>query len=280
MAITFGIVAIIAIVFILLYMKENEKCENLKYDNEKLKKDAAQAGIVSAAACEYDSRRLDRDLIMETIRYNGFVPEAEDNWIFFKKQGDTYGIVTERLPTFIIMRHYDLDKKEWNMELLRQAAHKVSDEIIMAKVLLTGEDEDGISFQITSFEDNYDHLKDFLCQYLSIIDESYARLFDTYNELENKKSEMTLTNQGQSLNMAGSKRSCLRKPQEKMMDALDNFTNHGHGIWQPRRVQGIFVCSTPTFEERVGHGRMGHRCVYGRVACPWFVKRRYSAPNH
>lgn len=38
MAITFGIVAIIAIVFILLYMKENEKCENLKYDNEKLKK--------------------------------------------------------------------------------------------------------------------------------------------------------------------------------------------------------------------------------------------------
>ena len=50
MAITFGIVAIIAIVFILLYMKENEKCENLKYDNEKLKKDAAQAGIVSAAA--------------------------------------------------------------------------------------------------------------------------------------------------------------------------------------------------------------------------------------
>lgn len=206
MAITFGIVAIIAIVFILLYMKENEKCENLKYDNEKLKKDAAQAGIVSAVACEYDSRRLDRDLIMEAIRYNGFVAEAEDNWIFFKKQGDTYGIVTERLPTFIIMRHYDLDKKEWNMELLRQVAHKVSDEIIMAKVLLTGEDEDGISFQITSFEDNYDHLKDFLCQYLSIIDESHARLFDTYNGLENKKSEMTLTNQGQSLNMAASKK--------------------------------------------------------------------------
>ena len=207
MAITFSIVAVIAIIFILLYMKENEKCEGLKYDNEKLKKNAAQTGIVNAAAIdEYDSRRLDKELIMEAIRHNGFVPEAEDNWIFFKKQGDTYGIVTERLPTFIIMRHYDLDKKEWNMELLRQAAHKVSDEIIMAKVLLTGEDENGISFQITSFEDNYDHLKDFLCQYLSIIDESYARLFDTYNELENQKSEMTLTNQGQSLNMTGSKK--------------------------------------------------------------------------
>ena len=207
MAITFSIVAFIAIVFILLYMKENEKCEDLKYENDKLKKNAVQASTVSAASVDdQGSRRLDRELIMEAIRYNGFVPEAEDNWIFFKKQGDTYGIVTERLPMFIIMRHYDLDKNEWNMELLHQAAHKVSDEIIMAKVLLTGEDENGISFQITSFEDNYDHLKDFLCQYLSIINESYARLFDTYNELENQKSEMTLTNQGQSLNMAASKK--------------------------------------------------------------------------
>lgn len=208
MAITFGIVAFIAIVFILLYMKENEKCEDLKYENDKLKKNAVQAGIENAAARDHDSRGLDRDLIMEAIRYNGFVPEVDtdENWVFFKKLGLTYGIVTERLPMFIIMRHYDLDKKEWNMELLRQAAHKVSDEIIMAKVLLTGEDENGISFQITSFEDNYEHLKDFLCQYLSIIDESYARLFDIYNELENKKSEMSLTNQGQTLNMTGSKK--------------------------------------------------------------------------
>ena len=102
MAITFSIVAVIAIIFILLYMKENEKCENLKYDNEKLKKNAAQAGIVNAAARDHDGRGLNRELIMEAIRYNGFVPEAEDNWIFFKKQGDTYGVVTERLPILAV----------------------------------------------------------------------------------------------------------------------------------------------------------------------------------
>lgn len=207
MAITFSIVAIIALIFILLYMKENEKCETLKYDNEKLKKDATQAGVVKAASVgEYDSRRLDRDLIMEAIRFNGFVPEAEDNWIFFKKQGNTYGIVTERLPLFTIMRHYDLDKNEWDMELLHQAAHKVADEIVMAKVLFTGEDEDGISFQLTSFEDDYGHLKDFLCRYLSIIDESYARLFDAYNELEKRRSETLPTDHRLSLNMSDSKK--------------------------------------------------------------------------
>ena len=209
MAITFSIVAIIALIFILLYMKENEKCEALKLENEKLKKDATQVSVVNAASAdEYDCRGLDRELIMEAIRYNGFVPEADadDNWIFFKKQGDTYGIVTERLPMFTIMRHYDLNKNEWDMELLHQAAHMVSDEIVMAKVLFTGEDEDGISFQLTSFEGDYVHLKDFLCRYLSIIDESYARLFVAYNELEKRRSETLLTDHRLSLNMSDSKK--------------------------------------------------------------------------
>ena len=209
MAITFSIVAIIALIFILLYMKENEKCETLKYDYEKLKKDATQASVVKAASVgEYDRCRLDRDLIMEAIRFNGFVPEgdADENWIFFKKQGDTYGIVTERLPLFTIMRHYDLDKNEWDMELLHQAAHKVADDIIMAKVLITSEDEDVISFQLTSFEDDYGHLKDFLCRYLSIIDESYFRLVDAYNELEKRRNEALPTDHRLSLNMTDSKK--------------------------------------------------------------------------
>ena len=69
MAITFSIVAFIAIVFILLYMKENEKCEDLKYENDKLKKNAVQASTVSAASVDdQGSRRLDRELIMEAIR--------------------------------------------------------------------------------------------------------------------------------------------------------------------------------------------------------------------
>ena len=207
MAITFSIVAIIALIFILLYMKENEKCENLKSDNEKLRKGSVQVGVANAmSAYEYDSRRLDSDLIMEAIRFNGFVPEADEGWIFFKKQGNTYGIVTERLPLFTIMRHYDLDKKEWDMGLLHQAAHMVADDLIMAKVLITGEDEDGISFEIASFEDGYGHLKEFLCRYLSIIDESHARLIDTYNELEKRRNEAQPTNHRLSLNMTDSKK--------------------------------------------------------------------------
>ena len=74
----------------------------------------------------------------------------------------------------------------------------------MAKVLITGEDEDGFSFELTSFEDSYGHLKEFLCRYLSIIDESHARLFDAYNELEKRRSEALPTDHRLSLNMTGS----------------------------------------------------------------------------
>lgn len=85
MAITFSIAEIIALIFILLYLKENEKCETLKRGNGKLREGAVQKGSMTNAAMtgEYDSRRLDRDLILEAIRFNGFVPEVENNLIFF-----------------------------------------------------------------------------------------------------------------------------------------------------------------------------------------------------
>ena len=39
------------------------------------------------------------------------------------------------------------------------------------------------------------------------------------------------------------------------MDALDNFTNHGHRVWRQRRVYGIFVYPTPHLE--MGSGTAG-----------------------
>ena len=45
------------------------------------------------------------------------------------------------------------------------------------------------------------------------------------------------------------------------MEALDNFTNHGHRIWQLRRVQGIFVYPTPHLEMGSGTAGWLQRCV-------------------
>lgn len=56
------------------------------------------------------------------------------------------------------------------------------------------------------------------------------------------------------------------------MDALDNFTNHGHREWQQRCVQGMSVWLTLPYEMGVRHSGMGHTDVRGRVAWPWIAK--------
>lgn len=126
---------------------------------------------------------------MEAIRYNGYVPDCDEHWITFKVQGEHYAIDAERFPVMVMMKHYNLDKNAWNMDLMHKAAHQVSDELIMGKVLFTGDDEDGVAFQITSIENKYGHFKDCLTRYISIIEESQSRMSQLYNEMDAKQKE-------------------------------------------------------------------------------------------
>ena len=75
------------------------------------------------------------------------------------------------------------------MDLMHKAAHQVSDDIIMGKVLFTGEEEDGIMFQITAIENKYGHFKDCLTRYISIIEDSQARMDQIYKDLKAKQKE-------------------------------------------------------------------------------------------
>ena len=59
----------------------------------------------------------------------------------------------------------------------------------MGKVLCTGEEEDGIAFQITAIENKYGHFKDCLTRYISIIDESQSRMSQLYNDMYAKQKE-------------------------------------------------------------------------------------------
>ena len=126
---------------------------------------------------------------MEAIRYNGYVPEADGHWITFMAQGEHYAIDADRFPVMVMMKHYNLDRKEYDMDLMHKAAHQVSDDIIMGKVLFTGEEEDGIMFQITAIENKYGHFKDCQTRYISIIDESQSRMSQLYNDMDAKQKE-------------------------------------------------------------------------------------------
>ena len=76
---------------------------------------------------------------------------------------------------------------------MHKAAHQVSDDIIMGKVLFTGEAEDGIAFQIAAIENKYGHFKDALTRYINIIDEAQSRMSHIYNEMDKKQKEAVST---------------------------------------------------------------------------------------
>lgn len=183
-----AITSILAVVFLCLYISKMQDYTSLQKDNQWLKE---QQGRNSSKEDSEDTkdRTLDPETAMEAIRYNGFVPETDGHWITFMSQGEHFAIDAERFPVLVLMKHYNLDRKEYDMDLMHKAAHQVSDDIIMGKVLFTGDEEDGIAFQIAAIENKYGHFKESLTRYINIIDEAQARMSHIYNEMDQKQKE-------------------------------------------------------------------------------------------
>ena len=183
-----AIISIVAAVLLALYVSKSQDYKALERDNKWLKEQREQTPE-PVAVDDVDNHPLDKESAMEAIRYNGYVPEADGHWITFMAQGEHYAIDADRFPVMVMMKHYNLDRKEYDMDLMHKAAHQVSDDIIMGKVLFTGEEEDGIAFQITAIENKYGHFKDCLTRYISIIDESQSRMSQLYNDMDAKRKE-------------------------------------------------------------------------------------------
>lgn len=188
MIMVIAIISIVAAVLLALYVSKSQDYKALERDNKWLKEQREQAPE-PVAVDDVDNHPLDKETAMEAIRYNGYVPEADGHWITFMAQGEHYAIDADRFPVMVMMKHYNLDRKEYDMDLMHKAAHQVSDDIIMGKVLFTGEEEDGIAFQITAIENKYGHFKDCLTRYISIIDESQSRMSQLYNDMDAKQKE-------------------------------------------------------------------------------------------
>lgn len=172
---------------------QNRQLDGFKRDNDLLQKrledaqSSAQSQPQPAAAkvssSDYDSRPLNKETAMEAIRYNGYVPDANGTWIDFMVQGDHYAIDAERFPIMLMIKHYKLDREHFDMDIMHKAAHQVSDELCMGKVLFTGDDEDGIAFQFATIENKFGHFRDNFSRYIGIIGEAQDRMGQLYNEM-------------------------------------------------------------------------------------------------
>ena len=182
----------VVLLFLLGYRNAKLTAENAVLHERNLSSREA----VSRGEDRPDEPALSADDILEAIRHAGYVPDKDETWIRFMVQGEAFYVDTDRLPLFFVERHYTVDPAEWDMDLLRQAAHLMSDELTFVKATFGDESyEDGkfgLRYFIAALDRNYPSLRDNITRYVSIIKEAAARMGEIYNELEEKRKDASL----------------------------------------------------------------------------------------
>lgn len=135
--------------------------------------------------------------IAEAVQRAGFVPEVSENWVRFMIHGEPYYVETGRLPQIFVVRAYTVDTKEWEMDLLRHAAHLMSDDLMMVKATFNDEvnEEGGIGFRflVAAMDRNYSGFKDNLMEYVHLIEDGNRHLTEVYERLVKEKRDAALT---------------------------------------------------------------------------------------
>ena len=137
---------------------------------------------------------LTTEKIAEAVRTEGYVPETEKDCVRFKAQGVSYIIDTERLPLFFIAKGYSVDPKDWEMDLMKDAAHRMSDALVMVKATFLDNDKT-LNFFVAAQDRNYGSFRANLATYLRILEDGQRKMSEEYDRLVDEKRGAALTAQ-------------------------------------------------------------------------------------
>lgn len=166
-------------------LKLKQKIGSLKAKIEQFEK---------AAEAKTDSEVLTVYSVMEAVRFAGYVPEKDEHWIRFMASGEPFLIDTERLPQIFVVRDYGVDTKEWEMDLLKHAAHLMSDDLIMVKAIFYEDAQScELRFFVAAMDRNYSSLRDNLTRYIGLIYEGKNRMSEIYESLVREKRDAAVT---------------------------------------------------------------------------------------
>lgn len=189
------ILGVICILLLVMLSFQDRKNTNLTVENGLLKgrMESMQERIAEKDAVA-PKERLTANGIEEAIRHAGYVPDRSENWIRFMVSGEPFYVETDRLPSVFVLRQFGVDSKEWEMDLLKQAAHLMSDELIMVKATFD-EDKDGIGlrFFVAAVDANNASFQENLTKYINIIDDGRRKMNEIYEGLVQEKRDAALT---------------------------------------------------------------------------------------
>lgn len=151
--------------------------------------DTTKDGRTELARLSVLQEKLTPDLIAEAVRVNGCVPETRERHVFFMAQGERYKVRTDRLPYLTVIKSYKLKTEDYDMDLFRAAAEKVTNNMFLMR-LVVDEKDSFFSFEIDAYEQFYGHFKDSLPTYLNGIEEAKRSHLKLYRKLLDDKKEM------------------------------------------------------------------------------------------
>ena len=134
---------------------------------------------------------LSVERIADALRMEGFFPEIEENWIKFKVQGEGYFVDANRLPLLFLIKSYNVDPNDWEMDLLREAAHKMSDDLVMVKATFS-DDGKSMRFFVAAQDRNYESFRANITPYLRILQDGERLMNDEYHKMVDEKREAAL----------------------------------------------------------------------------------------
>ena len=134
---------------------------------------------------------LNVERIADALRMEGFFPEVEGNWIKFKVQGEGYFVDANRPPLLFLVKSYNVDPNDWEMDLLREAAHRMSDELVMVKATFS-DDGKSMRFFVAAQDRNYESFRENITPYLRILQDGERLMNDEYHKMVEEKREAAL----------------------------------------------------------------------------------------
>lgn len=139
---------------------------------------------------------LTADGMMKAVRHLGYLPDRLEDSIRFMVSGDVFHIVTERIPQVFIFKDFAVDSGEYDIQLMKYAAHLLSDELFMVKATIEDVDDKpdlfNLHFFVAATERTYSSFRENLPVYISLIDESAYRLNEIYKDLIEKKKAASI----------------------------------------------------------------------------------------
>ena len=170
----------------------------VQMDEAQKKLQACSAPETGDAQSVSGNEALTIEGIVEAVRATGYTMRRDGDSVAFIKDGDRYVIEAGTEPRIFIRKGYRVDPAEWDLDVMKKAAYRMSDDIIMVKAHFSDEtDEDGaihLTFFLAVMDRTLRGFRENLPEYIDIIDQGKQRLGEFYDQLVKDKTDSATLN--------------------------------------------------------------------------------------